>query len=1353
MEWIFEKLAEFIMEGIGILMAYLASMLVGVFKLSGLDTLDFFFNVFNGNPSADTTTGAADAGLFSDVYRIFLYTAIAIIFLNMIYQIFKAFFGPLASAEAPTRTVLKSILFCGLAAASQVIVAIVFEVTQIPYDAITTAVSTTVDAELIGQKFMNNLHNTSFGMDSLLSGQTLAFSGGFWSTILSIILFFMLIKQFMALALELAERYLILGLLTLIGPLCIACGAIRSLQDVFKNWLSWIINGCIVMTMTTLFLAVFIQAFSATTSVPYLLLWIAWMKTGQKIDEHMNALGLKTAKTGGFGLDVMHAMHTGLPMALGMADKATGTRTQALLNYAKGGFKAKDKPAGFGLMANDKRLGESRKGLLGVDSLAKGAAKAIDKKTGTNLENKLNNAEKNAAQKLSKLGNGANNWVHGKKAGTDVGERTGISKEQLMNYAKNPSLIPARPGTKEYDDMAKDLAALQGGKKFAQELENKGYQLTKMEAGKDGTLNFEGVDKEGNKMVASVTDTPPIEGSGQIKLEREDGEEKGLSIGYEEGNQNRLELAENTSENTSAKVGDMQQDGTIDGTAGNSFTAAIGENATDEQGNSAADFNMAQLAERENVATGELATVTLGDKEYALGEESGGIIAATATDGSGDTEFFQKNDDNSLSRLEKNEDGTGPKTDANGTAIASGDNIAASNIGSIQTATDANGDVYKLSQGENGMMVGTSITNSQNQAVFESDGNNMQKTMQSVDMQAGIQQTADGYQAQGFNGKSVNVASDSMQDKTMVSDGHGGQSMSSIDKDSNRYLDSKGTTTTSDTNGRDVSVANGYASTSVSVGEGESRTSRSIDSIECGVSNGSFNIDGKQGGQVVASDCGGSNSTIRMDTSAGVTEISSGAKVSRTQDGNYETTDKNGRTVTFTGDQLSNASVSLGSDVGSTRISTTKTADVYNSHGEARNTSQFTSSAGAFPEGCCVREAGSDRYFVPVDTQRYDKTESGQYIPSNTGSYLKTTDGEGRYAFKQAQTQVGSDNNIQLYRPSENVISIQEPQNANISQSLSSTGGLYGANTVMTKSGNTYGAETTTINGVTEVPQVYVSMGGKEYALDMNRQNQFDSRGNIVGNEVYLSDGSTQKLTSLDMDGNTPKQYIHGYNSETNERLSLNMRAQNMAFASSREMVNGVPRDLDLSQAVVTRHPNPDMASVGCQVYSFADGTKYVGAPVTARVPNGSGVIVSDNRDNRMWMVPYESNDMAHIVANSGIRNPMREQFNTYIPAGSQTEQLIKNQYGIKGNVKNMSYSYSSKTGQMISYEQDGVNYAISPYGIGDKAGEIKTASGGKAFRYKMNSSNGTPFNSGARITSKFTPKLLLNVFTLRKKK
>ena len=510
-------------------MAACAQALIGVFKLSGNSTLDYFFGVFNGN-----IAGQHDAGIFGGFYKLCLYSALAIIFISMIYQIFKAFFGPLASAETPSRVVFKSVFYGLLAANAQNLVAFVFDIAQIPFDAVSQNVSPNLGhiAGAMGQNAYTELNDTF----SSLGGAATALPQNIIGTILSIILFFMLFKNFLALALELGERYLILGLLTIIAPLCIACGAVRGLEEVFKNWLSWVINGCIVMIFTTFFLAVFIVSFVAQANIPYLILWIAWFKTGQKIDEHMNALGLKTAKSGGFGMDVMSSLINGTPAALGAYNKLAGTNFSSPLHKFMGRPDGSDPNKGTSLFnrlgLKDPSTGNGGKnGVIGAAFNNAAARKIASTQAGQTASKALQNAGV-AARKA------ANTTKHA-LMGSGVGQDSGLSHSQLKDIASGKVPLPNKK-TEEFNNVMRDMARMQGGEEAAKWLnDNKGMKITDAEFDKNGNMTANATD--GTKSAVLGFGDKDIEGAVAMDVTGDDGQNRQLKIRTDDNEDNRID--------------------------------------------------------------------------------------------------------------------------------------------------------------------------------------------------------------------------------------------------------------------------------------------------------------------------------------------------------------------------------------------------------------------------------------------------------------------------------------------------------------------------------------------------------------------------------------------------------------------------------------------------------------------------------------------------------------------------------------------------------------------------------------------------------------------------------------------
>ena len=116
--------------------------------------------------------------------------------------------------------------------------------------------------------------------------------------IMGIIIIVQLVKFFF----EVGERYVILGVLTILSPLAFAMGGSRSTSDIFKGWARMYASMCLMMILNVVFVKLIISAIaifpSGNASIPWLILMIALARTARKIDNVVARIGLNPALTG-----------------------------------------------------------------------------------------------------------------------------------------------------------------------------------------------------------------------------------------------------------------------------------------------------------------------------------------------------------------------------------------------------------------------------------------------------------------------------------------------------------------------------------------------------------------------------------------------------------------------------------------------------------------------------------------------------------------------------------------------------------------------------------------------------------------------------------------------------------------------------------------------------------------------------------------------------------------------------------------------------------------------------------------------------------------------------------------------
>ena len=137
------------------------------------------------------------------------------------------------------------------------------------------------------------------------------------ATVVCFLVFFVITVQLLKLFLEMYERYVVLGVLFYSAPLAFATICSKSTMSIFSSWVKMVISQFLLMMMNVFFLSVFAYSFKAKIeSIPekpaagYMfgdwnsfittsILWIGWLLVGQKVDQHLQSLGMSTAQSGG----------------------------------------------------------------------------------------------------------------------------------------------------------------------------------------------------------------------------------------------------------------------------------------------------------------------------------------------------------------------------------------------------------------------------------------------------------------------------------------------------------------------------------------------------------------------------------------------------------------------------------------------------------------------------------------------------------------------------------------------------------------------------------------------------------------------------------------------------------------------------------------------------------------------------------------------------------------------------------------------------------------------------------------------------------------------------------------------
>ena len=135
----------------------------------------------------------------------------------------------------------------------------------------------------------------TFADDSAFAGLTAAW---LLVVICGLIVMFKVFK----LILEIAERYIILAILTLCAPLAFGMGGSRNTSDIFTGWCRMFGSMCLVMVTNVIFFKMLLSVLSFVPSgldvLPWMILVFGIVKVAKKIDAIITRIGLNPAITG-----------------------------------------------------------------------------------------------------------------------------------------------------------------------------------------------------------------------------------------------------------------------------------------------------------------------------------------------------------------------------------------------------------------------------------------------------------------------------------------------------------------------------------------------------------------------------------------------------------------------------------------------------------------------------------------------------------------------------------------------------------------------------------------------------------------------------------------------------------------------------------------------------------------------------------------------------------------------------------------------------------------------------------------------------------------------------------------------
>ena len=286
LSWIFESIVNWV-----------ASIVTSI--------MDAVSGIFLNALGTDMTAMEQYFPFVTEAFSIFQYTAWALLFLITVWQLFRVFGGPVTEAENPWQLLVRSAIFAILIGYAKPIFLLALDIARAPYTALMDATMDPGSFTFAGvEQVLTN------GLSTMVSTITVV------GPLLTIILMISLGWNYFKMLLECVERYVVVGVLCYTSPLAFSMGGSKTTNNVFKGWTRMVGSQLLLLVLNVWFL----RAFNSTvgqfignggalsTGQGSIFLWmfvaLAFLKTAQKFDSYLAAMGLNVAQTGSsMGMD------------------------------------------------------------------------------------------------------------------------------------------------------------------------------------------------------------------------------------------------------------------------------------------------------------------------------------------------------------------------------------------------------------------------------------------------------------------------------------------------------------------------------------------------------------------------------------------------------------------------------------------------------------------------------------------------------------------------------------------------------------------------------------------------------------------------------------------------------------------------------------------------------------------------------------------------------------------------------------------------------------------------------------------------------------------------------------------
>ncbi|MGO5096008.1 hypothetical protein ACTQ34_09315 [Agathobaculum sp. LCP25S3_E8] len=303
----------------------------------------------------DLTYFAERVPVVKDIGTIFFAVGWALLIGNLVFQAMRSMASGVGiEAEEPGRLFLRTAMFSFLLVVSRQICEIglgfsstIMDMLQIP----------------------NAITFDPFGEDTF---DMLPNAGWIVVILVNVIIQWQTIKLFF----EVAERYVILCVLTYCAPLAFAMGGSKSTGEIFRGWLRMFGSMCALIVFNLMFVKLLISAMSnapnGTAIIPWMMLIVGIVRTAKKMDGIILRIGLNPALTG----DPLGTRFPGMLTAMTLRSIAQMVTRTAAQGMPSAGHGSPAPPTSGSFMQHSGKQGSQSTSTVGASAQGGAAAGA-----------------------------------------------------------------------------------------------------------------------------------------------------------------------------------------------------------------------------------------------------------------------------------------------------------------------------------------------------------------------------------------------------------------------------------------------------------------------------------------------------------------------------------------------------------------------------------------------------------------------------------------------------------------------------------------------------------------------------------------------------------------------------------------------------------------------------------------------------------------------------------------------------------------------------------------------------------------------------------------------------------------